>query len=142
MKTTATLIIAAVTGTSNAFVPQHPTPISTSLFSNTATKGRVAEVKKSINTVTKDNFSSVLTEIEPFLTNEAGSSIYRKSMSRLASKAKLLGATMPEGYAKEAKCTEKKREKQDAYCKAKAEEAADAAAAEEEAPAEDAPAEE
>ena len=63
-------------------------------------------------------------------------------MSRLASKAKLLGATMPEGYAKEAKCTEKKREKQDAYCKAKAEEAADAAAAEEEAPAEDAPAEE
>jgi hypothetical protein len=86
-------------------------------------------VKKSINTVTKDNFSSVLSDIEPFLTKEAGNSIYKKSMNRLKAKAKMLGATMPEGYAKDAKCTEKKREKQDAYCKAKAEEAAEAAAA-------------
>lgn len=145
MKTSTALILAAVTGSANAFVPQQPTPISTSLFANTATKGRVSEVKKSINTATKDNFSTVLTEIEPFLTKEAGNSIYKKSMSRLATKAKLLGTTMPEGYAKEAKCTEKKREKQDAYCKAKAEEAAEAAAAEapeEEAPAEEAPVEE
>ena len=135
MKTSTTLLFAAIAGTTNAFVPLKSTPNSSALYSNTATKGRVAEVKKSINTATKDNFSSVLTEIEPFLTKEAGSSIYKKSMNRLKSKAKMFGAAMPEAYAKDAKCTEKKREKQDAYCKAKAEETA--AAAEEEAPVEE-----
>ena len=58
----------------------------------------------------------------------------------------MFGTTLPDGYAKEARCTEKKREKQDAYCKAKAEEAAAAAeeaaaSAEEGAPAEEASAE-
>lgn len=145
MKTSTALIFAAVAGTANAFVPAQTSRSSTSLYSNTATKGRVSEVKKSINTATKDNFSSVLTDIEPFLTKEAGSSIYKKSMNRLQVKAKMFGATMPEGYAKDAKCTQKKREKQDAYCQAKAEEAAAAAAeaaeaeasAEEESPAEE-----
>lgn len=143
MKTSTALIFAAVASTANAFVPAQSARGSTSLYSNSAVKGRVAEVKKSIDTATKDNFSSVLTEIEPFLTKEAGNSIYKKSMNRLKLKAKVVGATMPEGYAKDAKCTQKKREKQDAYCKAKAEEAAAAAAeaaeaeasAEEEAPA-------
>jgi hypothetical protein len=151
MKTYIALIIAAAASTGNAFVPSKSARSSTSLYSNTATKGRVAQVKKSINTATKDNFSSVLTEIETFLTKEAGNSVYKKSMNRLKSKAKGLGATMPEGYAKDAKCTQKKREKQDAYCKAKTEEAEAAAAeaaeaaaaeAEAEAPAEEAPAEE
>lgn len=145
MKTSTALILAVVAGTADAFVPVKSTTSSTSLYAITAPSGRQAQVKKSIKTATKDNFSSIITEIEPFLTKEAGSSVYKKSMNRLKAKSKMFGTALPDGYAKEAKCTEKKREKQDAYCKAKAEEAAEVAAAEapeEEAPAEEAPAEE
>lgn len=134
MKTSAALIIAAVAGTANAFVPPQTSPqSSTALY--VSTKGRCSQVKRSIKTATKDNFSSVLTEIEPFLTNEAGRSIYTKSMRRIKNQAKFFKVDIPAGYAKEAKCTEKRREKQDAYCKAKAEE--NAPAEEEAAPAEE-----
>ncbi|KAL7514226.1 hypothetical protein ACHAWX_000796 [Stephanocyclus meneghinianus] len=138
MKTSAAFIIAAFAGTANAFVPPQiaTKSSSTSLYSNTATQGRVSQVKSSINKATKDTFASMLTEIEPFLTTEAGNSIYRKSMNRLKAKAKIFGGTLPEGYAKEAKCTEKRREKQNAYCQAKAAEAAAAAEAEAAAAAE------
>lgn len=134
MKTSAAIILASVCSASAFMVPTVSQQSSTSLYA-TATKGKVSKVKTSISNITIDSFSSTLTEIEPFLTKDAGNSIYKKSMQRINAKAKMLGVEVPAGYAKEAKCTEKRREKQDSYCKAKAEEAA--AAAEEEAPAEE-----
>ncbi|KAL3906039.1 MAG: hypothetical protein SGILL_009439, partial [Bacillariaceae sp.] len=89
-----------------------------------------------------DNFDSTLKEIEPFLTKEAGATFYAKSMRRIAVKAGAVGATMPTDYAKEAKATEKRREKQKAFIESKIEESAadDAEAPEAEAPeAEEAP---
>jgi hypothetical protein len=114
------------------------------------------DVRKSISGLTKDNMSTVLSEVEPFLLQEAGSSFYSKSLKRISVKAKAVGAEVPAGFAKAAKATTKRREKQDTFVKAKiaeaeaaaaaaAEEAAAAAAAAAEAsaaPSEDAPAEE
>lgn len=135
---TAVLIVATAITSASAFAPSsggaHPT--STVLFGT-----RISDVKGKIASLTSDNFSSTLSDIEPFLTQEAGASIYKKSIRRINTAAKSLGVDVPAGYAKEAKATEKKREKQDAYCKAKAEEAADADASEEEAE-EETPAEE
>ena len=108
----------------------------------------MADVRKGISNLSKDNFSATLTEVEPFLLNVAGSTFLKKSVRRIGVKAKTLGMEVPSGYAKEAKATEKRRAKQDAFIKAKIEEAAsaaeEAAGAEEEAPAdeEEAPAEE
>ena len=89
-------------------------------------------VRKSIDNLTKDNFAETLSSIEPYLINDAGVSIYKKSLRRIASKAKILGATVPEGYAKEAFCTAKRRAKQSAFIQGKEEErlAAEAEAAE------------
>jgi hypothetical protein len=92
------------------------------------TKGKVGPFRKSIATITKDNFSTTLTEIEPFLNEEAGMSIYTKSMRRISAKAREFGVEMPATFAKDAKCMEKRREKQNAYCEAKAEAAAAAKA--------------
>ena len=117
MKTTFCIIAAASIASASAFVPAAKTPQSTQL--HIATKGTVSPVKKSISGLTKDNFDSTLKEIEDFLTKEAGSAIYKKSMKRINVKASALGVSVPADYAKDAKCTKKRREKQDAYCKAK-----------------------
>ena len=113
---------------------------------------RITDVRKAVANVEKDTFAKTLDDLESFLTNEAGSSVYSKSMRRLAVKAKEFDMEIPAGYAKEAKATQKKREKQNAFIQGKEEErmaaeaeAAEAAAApaEEEAAEEDAaPAEE
>jgi hypothetical protein len=94
-----------------------------------------AAVRKQISKLTKDNFSSTLTEIEPFLTKEAGASFYAKSMRRISVKANAVGATLPTDYAKEAKATEKRREKQKVFIEAKIAAAAEAEAAAAEAAA-------
>lgn len=88
-------------------------------------------VKKAIDNLTAENFDGTLSEIEPFLINDAGITLYTKSMRRIGVKANFLGATVPEGYAKEAFCTAKRRAKQDAFIQAKEAEAADAAEGEE-----------
>lgn len=138
------VIIAASVATTSAFVPAAKAPTSTEL--GIVAKGKVAGVRKSIDLLTAENFSATLSEIEPFLTQEAGRTIYSKSLRRIAVKAGALGVEMPADYAKDAKCTAKRREKQNEYCMAKAEEAAAAAAeaaeAEAAAAAEEAPAEE
>ena len=105
----------------------------------------IAGVRKSISNLDASNFGATLSEIEPFLLNEAGATVYAKSMRRIAVKANALGVEMPADYAKLAKATEKKRAKQDAFIAQKEEErlAAEAEAAdaepaeEEEAPAEE-----
>mmetsp|Transcript_30248 Transcript_30248/g.61672 ORF Transcript_30248/g.61672 Transcript_30248/m.61672 type:complete len:166 (-) Transcript_30248:40-537(-) len=105
-------------------------------------------LKRLINRMSKESFSQTLDEIEPFLQNEAGITFYSKSLRRISSKAKMLGATVPSDFAKGAVSTKKRREKQDAFIQQKEEErlAAEAEAAEapeevaeesEEAPAEE-----
>ena len=133
MKTSVLVAAAAISG-ANAFAPSSAgarSP-STSLFAS-----KMASVKGKIASLTSENFSSTLSEIEPFLTQEAGASIYKKSIRRINTTAKSLGVDVPAGFAKEAKATEKRRAKQEAYCAAKAEEAADADASEEEEAATD-----
>ena len=113
---------------------------------------RIVDVRKAVANVEKDTFAKTLDDLESFLTNEAGASVYAKSMRRLAVKAKEFDMEIPVGYAKEAKATQKKREKQNAFIQGKEEErmvaeaeAAEAAAApaeEEAAEEEAAPAEE
>lgn len=110
----------------------------------------MAQVRKQIDDLTKENFSSTLATLEPFLLNEAGATFHAKCLRRIARNAKVVGAQVPEKYAYEAACTAKSRTKQDEYVKAKIAEAAEAASAAEaaaaeasaEQPAEEAPAEE
>lgn len=94
---------------------------------------RMRDVRKAVANLEKDNFDVTLENIEGFLTNEAGSALYSKSMRRMEVRAKALGLEIPEGYAKEAKATQKRREKQNAFIQQKEEErlAAEAAPAEE-----------
>jgi len=99
---------------------------------------RMKDVRKAVDSLDKDNFSQTLDELESFLTHEAGSSLYAKSMRRLNVRAQALGLEIPADYAKEAKATQKKREKQNSFIQVKEEERLAAEAA----PAEDAPAEE
>jgi len=73
---------------------------------------RMKDVRKAVDSLDKDNFSQTLDELESFLTHEAGSSLYAKSMRRLNVRAQALGLEIPADYAKEAKATQKKREKQ------------------------------
>jgi hypothetical protein len=118
--------------------PSAPAPTSEPALSGL----RMKDVRKTIAKLTKDNFQQSLDTIEPFLLNEAGASLYSKSIRRLDGKAKELGVEVPAGYAKEAKATAKKREKQAAFIAQKEEErmaaeveAAQAEAAEAEAAA-------
>ena len=111
-------------------------------FGTELSASKYAEVRKTISNLDKDNFSASIAEVEPFLLNEAGVSIYKKSMRRISTTAKHLGVEVPAEYAKAAKATEKRREKQDAFIQQKEAEKAEAAAAEAEAAAEEAPAEE
>lgn len=93
---------------------------------------KVPAFRKSIASLTAENFSQTLSDIEPFLRNDAGTTMYAKSMSRITTRAKMFGVKVPEGYAKDAAATEKRRAKQDAFIKVKEEErmAAEAEAAE------------
>ena len=93
-----------------------------------ATKGKIAPFRRALSSLSKENFTSTLSEVESFLTDEAGSTLYVKSMRRIAVKAKALGVDVPTNYAKDAKSTTKRRAKQDAYCSAKTEAAAAAVA--------------
>jgi len=91
------------------------------------------DVRTTIRNLTAENFASSLDKIEPFLLHEAGSSIYSKSIKRIAVKANLLGVQVPADYALDAKATSKRREKQNEFVKTKEEDAravAEAAATE------------
>lgn len=132
-------ILLAFAGSVQAFTPAPTFAVTKAgqpLYMNVQT------VRKSISGLTKDNFSETLASVEPFLLNDAGATTYAKSMRRIAVKAKATGATVPDGFAKAAKATEKKREKQDAFIKGKEEERVAAEEAAAEAAAEAPPAEE
>jgi len=89
---------------------------------------RMKDVRKSIDSLTKENFSESLATIEPFLLHEAGSTAYGKAMRRIQVQAKFLGVEIPADFALDAKATAKKRAKQDEFVQAKIAEAAEAAA--------------
>merc|ERR1719330_2290438 len=99
------LITAAAVAGSNAFAPSF---VGSSGRSTELHASKIATVKKQIDGLTKDNFSSTLTEIEPFLTKEAGVSIYKKSMRRISTKATAFGVELPSDFAKDAKATAKR----------------------------------
>lgn len=84
-------------------------------------------VRKAIMRLDKDNFHETLSMVEPFLLNESGITFYTKSIRRINRSAKALGMEVPADFAKEAKATAKKREKQNAFVQAKIEEAKAAA---------------
>jgi hypothetical protein len=111
--------------------------------SNTALSAAssMKEVRKMISGMNKDNMSKVLSDVEPFLLNNAGASFYSKSMKRIAVKAKAASADLPTTFAKAAKATTKRREKQDEFVKSKIAAAEEAAAASSESEAEAAAAE-
>ena len=96
--------------------------LSMSADAATSSKMGVSSVRKSISNLTAENFSSTLSEIESFLLNDAGVTFYAKSMRRINTSAKALGVEVPTDYAKEAKATEKRRAKQDAFIQVKEEE--------------------
>ncbi len=141
--TAATLAFILTIQQALAFAPSSsgPSRVVTHL---SATK--LQEVKKTISSLNKDNFSASLAEVEPFLLNEAGITIYKKSIRRISTAAKALGVEVPAEFAKASKATQKRREKQDAFIQQKEAERMEAEASaveEEEAPAveEEAPAE-
>jgi hypothetical protein len=89
----------------------------------------MSQVRTMIDNLTRDNMDASLATMRDFLVHDAGATMYAKSLRRIARKAKALGATVPEGYAQEAKATQKKRDKQNAFIQTKQQAAADEAAA-------------
>merc|ERR1719148_145198 len=127
-----------------AAAPTEPATSEPVAATPVAAEKKIPTVRTSIANLTKENFASTLADIEPFLLTKAGVSFYAKSLKRINRAAKVLGATVPANYGKDAKATAKRRGKQDAFVKAKIEEVAAAAveAAEAKAAAAAAPAEE
>ena len=143
MKGFGTFALLFAVGTTQAFVPAVPTShgSATALYSSTAeatTSMNHAAVRKLVSNLDASNFSDTLSQIEPYLLNEAGITFYTKTIRRIGAQAKTLGVEVPEKYAFEAKATQKRREKQDAFIQVKIEEAAAAAAEAAEAESEEA----
>lgn len=133
MKTVAalTLLLASTQAFTNNNMGVAKTSVSLFMAEDTAAPTKNMDrtvVRKSISKMTAENFESTLQEIQPFLTTDAGLTFYSKSIRRIGNKAKELGVDMPADYAVEAKATEKRREKQNAFIQQKNEEAAAAAA--------------
>jgi hypothetical protein len=132
MKFIGAITLAASLASTSAFTTSNT--VGRPSFSLAATEAAtekkvgITSIREQLHGMTKDNFDSVLKEVEPFLLNEAGVTFYAKSMRRIAGQAKEFGATVPADYAKDAKCTKKRRERQDAFVQVKITEAADAAA--------------
>jgi hypothetical protein len=119
------LLTLALATSAVAFAPVNTAGrISTELAGN-----NYGAARKTIDSLDKDNFSASLAEIEPFLLNDAGATIYKKSMQRIKRASKTIGVEVPAGFAKAAKATAKKREKQDSFIQKKIAEAAEVAEA-------------
>ena len=129
------IAVAAVATQAAAFVPAS----SNGRVGTDLSLTKIQTTKKVISNLDSSNFESSLAEIEPYLLNDAGASIYKKSLRRIGTAATRLGVSVPADYAKDAKATQKRREKQDAFIQQKEAERleAEAAAAEAEAPAEE-----
>jgi hypothetical protein len=117
----ASLVLVLV-GSANAFTSQ-PFGVSrpnSALSMAGETVVDRALIRKSISKLDKDNFSSTLELIEPFLLNEAGATTHAKSMRRIGRAATALGVKVEEAAAAAEEAT--------AAAAAAAEEAAAAAA--------------
>jgi hypothetical protein len=134
MKVIGTLFALFVTAQAFTSKPFAVTKVHAPTCLSAATSEGATEINRSslrtaIAGLTAENFSSTLAQIEPFLLNDAGVTCLTKSVRKIGRHAKVLGVEMPANFAKEAKATSKRREKQDAFVKVKIEEAADAAEA-------------
>jgi hypothetical protein len=132
MKFIGAITIAASLASTSAFTTSNtvgrPSLSLAATEAATEKKVGVTSIREQIRGLTKDNFDSVLKDVEPFLLNEAGVTFYAKSMRRIAGQAKEFGVSVPADFAKDAKCSKKRRERQDAFVQVKIAEAADAAA--------------
>lgn len=132
-------LVLLASGSVGAFTSQSFNVKKAAFFSTvaedavTASGLKAGEVRRYIKRLNKDNFSSTLTTIEPYLLNEVGASAYSKLIKDIWWQAKNLGVELPTDYAKEAKATAKRRSKQDAFIQKKLAEAAAKAAEDEEA---------
>mmetsp|Transcript_19189 Transcript_19189/g.24899 ORF Transcript_19189/g.24899 Transcript_19189/m.24899 type:complete len:127 (+) Transcript_19189:162-542(+) len=81
---------------------------------------KLTKVMRGLN---KENFDTIY-EWEPWLSENAGATLYAKTMRRLEHKAKSYGIELKPNFLAEAKATAKRREKKAEYEKAKAEAAA------------------
>lgn len=126
----------------DAVVMETPAAAPEAQGSSTSSSGlSIKDARKLIRKLNADNFRSSLEALEPYLVNDAGTTMYAKSLRRISSTAKEFNLNIPEKYARDAKATAKRREKQDAFIQAKEEErlAAEAeASADDEAEGEDA----
>ena len=84
-----------------------------------ATGMSMADVRKAINGMTAANFIETLNKLEPYFLNEAGSTIYVKSMKRISHQAKMNGVEVPAGYAKAAAANAKRVARQNAFIEKK-----------------------
>ena len=91
--------------------------------------GRMTALRKTLKTLTRDNFSDIYS-FEELLTKEVGPNFLRKSMAKINRVAKYSGVELKAGFASDPVATKVRRDKQDAFVKAKI-----AAVAEEEASA-------
>ena len=91
--------------------PAAPKPPSTGMS--------MADVRKAINSMTASNFVETLNKLEPFFLNEAGSTIYVKSLKRIAHQAKMNKVEVPAGYAEAAATNAKRIAKQNAFIEKK-----------------------
>ena len=65
-------------------------PVEEEVAAPVARKSSGMELKtfrKTLKSLSAENFSQTLAEIEPFLVNDAGSSLYSKSMRRISTQA-------------------------------------------------------
>jgi hypothetical protein len=78
-------------------------------------------VHRMMKNASAETFDDIVKTIEPFLIDEAGTTMLKKTTSRLTAKAKLFGKTLPDGYATGAAATSKRSAKQDAFIATKEE---------------------
>jgi hypothetical protein len=78
-----------------------------------------------------ETFDEMVKTIEPFLMNEAGVTMRKKTLTKLSAHAKIFGKTLPVDYTLDAAAATKKRAKQAAFIAMKEEQriAAEARAA-------------
>ncbi|CAB9502395.1 factor Ts [Seminavis robusta] len=85
-------------GGADGFVTKAPFGLKTSALQMAATSEK--EVRDAINQINAGNFEQTLSEIEPFLRDEADAKFYGKAKLRLSDKAWHAGLTIPENFAK------------------------------------------
>lgn len=127
------LLLALLTGVGALVVssngPRAPRATALSMSAAGAVAGEMSKSKlqQVVKGLTKETFETIY-EHEAWIEANAGRTLLAKTVSRLQHKAKAFGVDLRPDFAAGARCTEKRREKQDAYVKGKIEAVAAASA--------------